>query len=94
MALREERNINPNMKTGEIEVKAEDVKILSEAETPPFYIQDGINTREELRLQYRYLDLRRPEMQERFLLRHKLAQATREYLRGAGFLEIETPILN
>ena len=71
VALREERNINPNMKTGEIEVKAEDVKILSEAETPPFYIQDGINTREELRLQYRYLDLRRPEMQERFLLRHK-----------------------
>ena len=50
VALREERNINPNMKTGEIEVKAEDVKILSEAETPPFYIQDGINTREELRL--------------------------------------------
>jgi len=94
VALREERNINPNMKTGEIEVKAEDVKILSEAETPPFYIQDGINTREELRLQYRYLDLRRPEMQERFLLRHKLAQATREYLCGAGFLEIETPILN
>ncbi|MBE5780745.1 MAG: aspartate--tRNA ligase [Clostridiales bacterium] len=91
--LREEHNINPNMKTGEVEVKVSDLRILSESETTPFYIQDGINTREELRLQYRYLDLRRPELQQKFLLRHRLSQVTRNYLCDNGFIEIETPML-
>ena len=90
---REEKNINPEMKTGKIELIAEDLKIFSEAKTPPFYILDGVNTREELRLKYRYLDLRRPEMQQRIILRHRLGAAARNYLYDHGFLEIETPML-
>lgn len=93
VCARDPKNINPNMKTGEIEVRATDLKILSKAETTPFYIQDGINTKEELRLKYRYLDLRRPELQKNIMLRHRVAQIVRSYLSENGFLEIETPVL-
>ena len=93
VCARDPQNINPNMKTGEIEVRATDLKILSKAETTPFYIQDGINTKEELRLKYRYLDLRRPELQKNLILRHRVAQIVRGYLADHGFLEIETPVL-
>jgi aspartyl-tRNA synthetase len=90
--LRDEKNFNSNMSTGEIEVIAEELKILNDAETPPFEI-DNCKASEELRLKYRYLDLRRPEMQSNFKLRHRLALATRRVLDEQGFYEIETPIL-
>jgi aspartyl-tRNA synthetase len=90
--LRDERNFNPNMATGEIEVFAEELKILNDAQTPPFEI-DNCRASEDLRLKYRYLDLRRTEMQANLRLRHKLSLATREYLDSRGFYEIETPIL-
>ncbi|MBQ9992660.1 MAG: aspartate--tRNA ligase [Firmicutes bacterium] len=85
---------NSNLKTGEIDVYATDLKILNKAKTPPFYIEDGVNCDENLRLKYRYLDLRRPEMQKSLMLRHKVAFAMREFLDQEGFLEIETPILS
>ncbi len=90
--LREERNFNPNMTTGEVEVFADELKILNDAETTPFEI-DNCKASEELRLKYRYLDLRRPEMQRNFKLRHQLALAARRVLDAQGFYEIETPIL-
>lgn len=90
--VREEANFNPNMSTGQIEVVAEELKILNDAQTPPFEI-DNCKAAEELRLKYRYLDLRRPEMQKNFRLRHKLTLAVRDYLDSRGFFEIETPIL-
>lgn len=91
--LRDEETINPNIATGTIEVRATDLKILSVAKTPPFYIEDGVNVREELRLKYRYLDLRRPEMQAKMKLRHQVMQIVRNYFSENGFLEIETPML-
>jgi aspartyl-tRNA synthetase len=90
--LREEKNFNPNMVTGEVEVMAEELKVLNDAETPPFEI-DNCKAAEDLRLKYRYLDLRRPEMQRNFKLRHQLALAVRRVLDSQGFYEIETPIL-
>lgn len=86
-------NINPNMKTGKIEVSVESMKILSESDTPPFQIEDNINVSTELRLKYRYLDLRRPSVAENIILRHKLCQAVRQFLTEEGFIEIDTPIL-
>ncbi len=85
--------INPTMKTGEIEVVAENLIILNEAETPPFVISDKIDVSEELRLKYRYLDLRRSEMQKALLLRHKMYQLVRKYFDEQGFVEVETPVL-
>lgn len=85
--------VNPNMATGDIEIKAEDLRILSESLTPPFPIEDGINTKDELRLKYRYLDLRRPELQKNLILRSKLTTLVRQFLSEEGFLEIETPTL-
>ncbi len=85
--------VNPNLKTGTIEVVPETLRILSRAETPPFLIQDGIDTREDLRLRYRYLDLRRPELQHRIMFRSRVVQLIREFMTGEGFLEIETPSL-
>ena len=85
--------VNPHMATGEIEVVVAELRILNKAKTPPFYIQDGIDTDEMLRLKYRYLDLRRPEMQQNIILRHKVAKAMRDYFDRLGFLEIETPML-
>ena len=85
---------NPNMPTGDIEVVANDVLLLNDAKTPPFPIADDAPiTNEEIRLKYRYLDLRRPELQRNFALRHKVTRAIRDYLSDDGFLEIETPLL-
>lgn len=90
--LRTDGNINTNMATGEIEVAATDLKILSEADTPPFSIGDS-SANELLRLKYRYLDLRREQLQQNLILRSKICQITRNYLADNGFLEIETPML-
>ncbi len=89
---RTEGNINTQMKTGAIEIIAEDVKILSESEIPPFQVQDT-GVKEDMRLKYRYLDLRRPELQESLMTRHNAAQYVRRFLSDNGFLEIETPFL-
>lgn len=93
VALRSKEAINEKMATGRIEVIAEDLRIFSTAETTPFYIEDGINVSEALRYKYRYLDLRRPEMQKNLILRHKVATLVRDFLNREGFLEIETPML-
>ncbi len=85
--------VNSKMETGEIEVVAEKLVILNEAETPPFPITDKVDASEELRLQYRYLDLRRKEMQQNLLLRHKMYQIVRRYFDSQNFIEVETPIL-
>jgi aspartyl-tRNA synthetase len=84
---------NPNMPTGDIEIVVSELLLLSDAKTPPFSPAEDAIQNEELRLQYRYLDLRRPEMQANFLMRHKVAQAIRTQLSSEGFLEIETPML-
>lgn len=89
----ERSNKNLKMPTGEIEIIVENLKVLNESEIPPFTIQDNTDGGEELRLKYRYLDLRRPIMQETLRLRHRMAQATRTYLSNEDFLEIETPVL-
>lgn len=91
--LRSAETINPHIPTGEVEVVATDLKILNGAKTPPFYIQDGVDVDENVRLKYRYLDLRRPEMQRNIMLRHKVAKLMRDYLDQRDFLEIETPML-
>ena len=85
--------VNKDIPTGEIEIFVEDLRLLSKAQTPPFEITEKTNVREELRLRYRYLDLRRPSMQEMFRLRHRITKAARDYFDSQGFLEIETPIL-
>ncbi len=85
--------VNENLATGEIEIRATEVRILSEAETPPFPIEADSKTKEELRLKYRYLDLRRPDIQKNLILRSKIATTIRAFLAEEGFLEIETPIL-
>lgn len=85
--------VNPNMATGEIEVLASSVEVLNTSVTPPFSIEDGIETDETTRMKWRYLDLRRPEMYQAMHLRHKVAQAMRTALNERGFLEVETPIL-
>lgn len=84
---------NENLATGEIEVRAGSLRILSEAETPPFPIEADSKTKEELRLKYRYLDLRRPDLQSNMILKSKISAAIRSFLTEEGFLEIETPIL-
>ncbi|MTI87653.1 MAG: aspartate--tRNA ligase [Balneolaceae bacterium] len=90
---RGEGNINPNLPTGEIEIEATELVIYSRAETPPFEIKDDIPTNEEVRLRYRYLDLRRPEVQRRMMLRSKVYQSIRSYYHGHEFAEVETPVL-
>ena len=85
--------VNENLATGEIEIRAQEVRILSEALTPPFPIEEGSKTKEELRLKYRYLDLRRPDLQEKIMLRSRITMAIREFMTKEGFLEIETPML-
>ena len=90
---RSEETVNPNIDTGEIEVVCAELRILNKAKTPPFYIQDGIDVDEKVRLHYRYLDLRRPEMQKNIILRHRVAKLMRDYFDRNGFLEIETPML-
>lgn len=86
--------VNENLATGEIEVRAKEIRILSEAETPPFPIEAGSKTKEELRLKYRYLDLRRPDIQQNIILRSHITTAIRSFMTGEGFVEIETPMLN
>jgi len=86
--------MNPKLATGEIEVKIISMTLLNRAETPPFAIEDDCNTGEQHRLEYRYLDLRRPCMQKNLMLRHKVTHAARNYLDSQNFLDVETPILN
>lgn len=85
--------VNDNLATGKIEIRAKEMRILSEAQTPPFPIEENSKTKEELRLKYRYLDLRRPDLQRNLMLRSKVATITRQFLSDEGFLEIETPML-
>ncbi|MCC3356598.1 aspartate--tRNA ligase [Bacillus sp. REN16] len=93
VVARAEATINNNITTGKIEIKATDIKIINEAKTPPFMIEDRTDVSEDLRLKYRYLDLRRPAMFETFKMRHNVTKSIRDYLDGEGFLDIETPIL-
>lgn len=90
---RSPETVNPKIPTGEIEVKVDRLEILNPSKTPPFYIEDGIEVDENLRLRYRYLDLRRPEMQEKLYLRHKILKELRDFLDKEGFWEVETPML-
>ena len=85
--------VNSNIKTGELEIKADSIRVLGKSETPPFEIVENSNVNEELRLKYRYLDLRRADLQKNILLRHKIAKVTRDYFDENGFIEIETPML-
>ena len=84
---------NKDIKTGDIEIKVKELRILNESETPPFEIVENCKTGESTRLEYRYLDLRRPDLQKNILLRHKIAKVTRDYFDENGFIEIETPML-
>jgi aspartyl-tRNA synthetase len=93
VCLRPDESINPKLPTGEVEVFAEKLDILSKAETPPFLVEDDTDAGEELRLRYRYLDLRRPSMHRNFVIRHRATMAARNYFDDLGFLEIETPFL-
>ncbi|MPQ42981.1 aspartate--tRNA ligase [Clostridium tarantellae] len=86
-------SVNPNMPTGMVELMADEIKILSESETPPIYIKENLDAAESIRLKYRYLDLRRPDMQNIFKIRHRASKAIRDYLDNNGFLEVETPML-
>ncbi|WP_405173307.1 aspartate--tRNA ligase [Paenibacillus sp. FSL H8-0260] len=90
---RDEETINRNLPTGEIEVQITDIEVLNAAKTPPFFIEDGVEVDESLRLKYRYLDLRRPEMQKTLLLRSKASKIFRDFLDSEGFIDVETPIL-
>ncbi len=90
---RGEGTVNPNMATGEIEVLGKQLEILNQAATPPFQLDEHTAVGEDVRLHYRYMDLRRPEMQQRLVLRSKITNAVRNFLDGEGFLDIETPIL-
>ncbi|MCP3030417.1 aspartate--tRNA ligase [Halobacillus sp. A1] len=93
VVIRDESTVNPNMSTGEIEVLANEVTVLNKAKTPPFMIEDQTDVSEDLRLKYRYLDLRRKEMQETFKLRHNATQSIRNFLNDEGYMEMETPML-
>ena len=93
VAARSAETVNPNLDTGKVEVLAREIRILSEAKTPVFPIEDEIDTHEEVRLKHRYLDLRRPRMQRNVRLRHQAAMEVRRYLDEQGFYEIETPML-
>jgi len=84
---------NPKLKTGQIEVLVDELEVLNKAETPPIEIEDRIELNEDVRLKYRYLDLRRPNMQHNILVRHKTAKLVRDYFDAHDFLEIETPVL-
>ena len=90
---REPATVNPNIDTGEIEIVAAELKILNESKTPPFLPSESVLPNEEVRLQYRYIDLRRPPMQANLELRHRVTMAIRNNLAGQGFLEIETPFM-
>lgn len=91
--VRMRSSINKEIPTGDIEIEVKELRVLGKSETPPFEISDSTNAREELRLKYRYLDLRRPELQNNIMFRHKVMQLVRKYYSKNGFLEIETPVL-
>jgi aspartyl-tRNA synthetase len=93
LANRAPEAVNPNMATGRWEIRAQELRILNPAKTPPFYIQDNVDADELVRLKYRYLDLRRPEMQQNLILRHRVTTITRNFFDQHRFLEIETPML-
>ncbi|MFG6148415.1 aspartate--tRNA ligase [Halobacillus sp. B23F22_1] len=93
VVIRDENTINPNMSTGEIEVLVHDIQVLNKAKTPPFMIEENSEVAEDIRLKYRYLDLRRKEMQDTFKLRHQATQVMRNFLNDEGYLEMETPML-
>lgn len=93
VSLRPEGTVNPKLPTGEVEVTAGDLKILNVSKNPPFPIEDDEEAAENVRLKYRYLDLRRPRLQRNLILRHRVAQEVRKYFDARGFLEIETPML-
>lgn len=93
VSKRPEGQINKSMKTGEIEVNVDRLEILNSAKTPPFLIEDEVDVSEDVRLKYRYLDLRRPKFQKNLWIRHHAAQVVRRYLSENGFLEVETPVL-
>jgi aspartyl-tRNA synthetase len=93
VALRSKETVNPNMPTGEVEVVASKIWILNESRTPPFPMEEHVEVAEEVRLKYRYVDLRRPQMQRNIILRSKIAFAVRQQLTNLGFLEIETPFM-
>lgn len=90
---RPEGTANPNLATGQVEVLVHELRVLNRAKTPPFYIEDGVDVDENMRLRYRYLDLRRPEMQKSLILRHRAAKSVRDFLDEHGYLEVETPML-
>ena len=85
--------VNDQLATGQIEIEVEELRVLSEADTPPFQVEKGSKTKEDLRLQYRYLDLRRADLQKNFILRHRVTTLTRQFLANEGFIDIETPVL-
>ena len=85
--------VNDQLATGQIEIEVEELRVLSEADTPPFQVEKGSKTKEDLRLQYRYLDLRRADLQKNFILRHRVTTLTRQFLADEGFIDIETPVL-
>ena len=93
VALRSKETINPNMPTGEVEVVASKIWILNESRTPPFPMEEHVEVAEDVRLKYRYVDLRRPQMQRNIILRSKIAFAVRQQLTNQGFMEIETPFM-
>jgi len=93
VSARPQESVNPNIITGEIEIIAEDIKVVSTSKTPPFEIEDEIDVDEKLRLKYRYLDLRRPKMLDNMILRHKVVNTVRNFLDSNDFLEVETPYL-
>lgn len=90
---RSPETVNPKMQTGKIEVVASEMRVLNKAKTPPFYVEDGIDVDETVRLKHRYIDLRRPEMQRNLIMRHKIVHEMRQFLDAHDFLEVETPIL-
>ncbi|MDT8421003.1 MAG: aspartate--tRNA ligase [Desulfuromonadales bacterium] len=90
---RPEGTVNPKMKTGEIEIEVTELKILNRSETPPFMLDEHTDVAENIRLKYRFLDLRRPELQQKLLMRHLVARTVRNYLGEHGFIEVETPVL-
>jgi aspartyl-tRNA synthetase len=87
LVKRAEDTVNPKISTGYIELRVKEFKILSKSETPPIYIEDDMNVAEQLRHKYRYLDLRRPKMQQTLMLRHRITRSVREYLDGKGFVD-------
>lgn len=90
---RSDKTINPSIPTGTIELIADKINVLNKAKTPPFYIQDDVDVSEEIRMKYRYLDLRRPKMQENLLMRNKITQSIRNFLQNNDFVDVETPYL-